>query len=364
MSNHQAGRTGRTMKIVMCGNFWRSGNAVTDECYVRDALRGLGHEVYDYNLPLSDLSYEKKIYTENRPPEVDFAIVFKRITAEEIRSLRQFTKGPIFYWLFDLFWVDEFPNEEKRKSAWLVNHFLAAIEADGYLSKEIKWSQGYRDLGVRFFYLSQDTASGTVFNRVLEPKPLTTLVKDFPGDRCDVAFTGTYYDNFGWDVVDRPTILKAVQERIEPIPLCIFGYNPGSWQGFGFQHIYPGVYDENYPHLIASTKINLDLSIHRSSDFGCWSNRISKILLGAGFALVKYTGLMETVFGPDGENLVYWNTPNDCADKIRYYLSKEQERLEIAERGYLFAKKYLTTEYRVRQLLAILKYEYGVGKDG
>jgi hypothetical protein len=347
----------------MCGNFWLSGNAITDECYIRDALCGLGHEVYDYNLPLNDTSYEKEIFTRNRPPEVDFAIVFKRTTAEEIRSLRQFTKGPILYWLFDLFWVNDFPNEQERKQAWLCNHFPAAIEADGYLSKEIKWSQGYRDLGVRFFYLPQDTASGTVFNKVTEPVLLSSLSKDFPSDGCDVAFTGTYYDNFGWrDTVDRPTILKAVQERIEPIPLCIFGYNLKSWEEFGFQHVYLGVYDGNYPHLVARTKINLDLSIHRSSDFGCWSNRISKILLGGGFALVKYTGLMETVFGPDGENLVYWNTPPDCADKIRYYLDRSAERCEISERGYQFAKRYLTTEYRVRQLLTILKYEYGVGK--
>jgi len=350
------------MKVLMCGNFWLSGNAITDECYIRDALRGLGHEVYDFDLPLMAPGY-KKIFTDDRPPEVNFALVFKRIAVEDIRSLRQFTKGPILYWQFDLFWVNDFPDEQKRKQAsWLCNHFPAAVEVDGYFGKEIKWSQGYRDLGVRFFYLPMDTASGAVFNRVSEPASLSSLSKGFPSDGCDVAFTGTYYD-FGYpEGLDRPTALKAIQERIEPIPLCIFGYNPESWKGFGFQHVYPGVYDGNYPHLVARTKINLDLSIHRSSDFGCWSNRISKILLGGGFALVKYTGLMETMFGPDGENLVYWNTPDDCAAKIQYYLDKEQERLEIAERGHLFAKKYLTTEYRVKQLLTILKYEFGVGK--
>ena len=349
------------MKVLMCGNFWRSGNAVTDECYIRDAFRKLGHEVWDFNLPLMSAGY-KEIFGKDRPPEVDFALVFKRITVGDIQKLRQFTDGPILYWQFDMLWANkEFPDEEKiARSSWLSDHMPATVEADGYLSKEIKWCKGYRDRGARFFYLPMDTASATAFGRVSTPHALKSIAPGFPTSECDVVFTGTYYD-FGYtEGFDRPTALKAIQERIAPIPLYIFSYNPESWKGFGFELVYQGVYDGHYPHLVAQSKINLDLSIHQPADFGCWSNRIARILLGAGFALVKYTGLMEAAFGPDGENLVYWDTPDDCAEKIRHYLSHEGERRGIAERGYQFARKYLTTEYRVRQLLTILEHEYGV----
>ena len=76
-------------------------------------------------------------------------------------------------------------------------------------------------------------------------------------------------------------------------------------------------------------------------DEGCVSYKIYEAMACGCLVLTNnYIG-MEAVFGKDGENLIYSNTPEDSLDKVRYYLDHEKEREEIAERG----RQFITSEY-------------------
>lgn len=71
-------------------------------------------------------------------------------------------------------------------------------------------------------------------------------------------------------------------------------------------------------------------------DEGCISYKtVEAMACGVLTVTNNYIG-MEDVFGKDGENLIYANTPEETVEKVQYYLSHDKEREEIAERGYEF----------------------------
>lgn len=338
------------MKILLVGNMGRSMNATADECALRDAFRRLGHEVLDYHW------HEFEKILQDRP-KVNFTLMSKGATPEQIKQLRELTGAPVFYWCFDLMgarWPETDPFKVSHP------HWRAALEADGYFGKGLCRAHLYRELGIKFFFLPEDVASAA-FERV-EPDPVQAKRLKLAQEKYPVLFTGTWLCHG----INRPKVLKELETKIAPIPLWIFSYNGGAWckvnrfQPVGFQNVHGGVYDGYYGELIARTQINLAIDWWHGCE-GYWSNRVAKILSCGGFVLAKYTLGMERAFGPDEETLIYWSDLDECADKIRYYLKHESEREEIAERGYQFAKKYLTKDYRLRQLLTILKYTYGIG---
>jgi hypothetical protein len=66
--------------------------------------------------------------------------------------------------------------------------------------------------------------------------------------------------------------------------------------------------------------------------------------------LPEHTGLSDLF--EDGQDIVYYDTAQDAIDKIRYYAEHEDERLEIAKRGYEKVMKYHTVASRVDQFEA------------
>ena len=57
-----------------------------------------------------------------------------------------------------------------------------------------------------------------------------------------------------------------------------------------------------------------------------------------------------------GENFVEVNVGN-YAEKLRYYIAHDEEREEIAQRGYDMVRKYHTTEIRVEEFLTFVNEE-------
>jgi hypothetical protein len=68
----------------------------------------------------------------------------------------------------------------------------------------------------------------------------------------------------------------------------------------------------------------------------------------------KYVGI-EDVFGKDGENLLYANTPEESLEKVRYYLDHDKEREEIAERGRQFVFDNYGWEQHLTRLLSEIR---------
>ena len=56
----------------------------------------------------------------------------------------------------------------------------------------------------------------------------------------------------------------------------------------------------------------------------------------------------------ENEDIVYFDSVDDCASKIEYYSNNDRERSIIAGNGYNKVKKYHTVAHRVKKLLHIL----------
>jgi len=344
------------MKILLLGNLWKSYHQVTNECKICDALRHMGHTVHAYNwnkgsteeLRAYDYIFEDK-------PQVDFCLVAKGITAGQIQALRATLNAPVFYWCFD-FMFTRWPTGDKLDRL-KGKHFLAAKEADGFFDSTRGFEEKYREIGIRQFYLPLDVAAPAFdkagpWNGSKEARLGCAHLKE---KEYPVIFTGTYYRSG----IDRPQLLSEIQDKIAPVPLHIFSYNWKDWVTAGFPHAQNGKWDERLKYLIARAKISLAMSMSHDIS-GCWSDRVSEIQACGGFVLSKFTVGMEQAFGPDKARLVYWDTTDDCAAKVKYYLAHEDERREIAERGYQYAQQYTTFENRIQQCLTILRYIYGI----
>jgi len=81
--------------------------------------------------------------------------------------------------------------------------------------------------------------------------------------------------------------------------------------------------------------------------------------MGAGgFLLELYHSGIEDLFplNGDGRILDCYTSPEDAAEKVQYWLSKENEweRRQIAERGYRWVHENATYTHRIRTALEIM----------
>lgn len=100
-------------------------------------------------------------------------------------------------------------------------------------------------------------------------------------------------------------------------------------------------YMNDMPRIFYSSKINLNISL-RSILSGI-PLRVIDILGSHGFLLTNYQPEFTDYF-INGEDLVWYESPEDMMDKIYYFLSHDSEREHIAHNGNLKAQKYFAYE--------------------
>ena len=77
--------------------------------------------------------------------------------------------------------------------------------------------------------------------------------------------------------------------------------------------------------------------------------------MGAGgFLLSNYQTELAEQF-EDGKELVLYGSAEELLDKIRYYLSHEKERQQIAHCGYIKVQKFFSYETRVKQMFQLVQ---------
>jgi spore maturation protein CgeB len=102
--------------------------------------------------------------------------------------------------------------------------------------------------------------------------------------------------------------------------------------------------------IINETRINLNFT-------GClyddtikqMKGRMYEVCMGGGFLLTEYVGGIESSFTPDKE-IACFTDDAEMIDKIRYYLSHEDERVAIANRGYERSRREHTWRCRLAAL--------------
>ena len=78
-------------------------------------------------------------------------------------------------------------------------------------------------------------------------------------------------------------------------------------------------------------------------------------IMGAGgFLLSNYQADFYDGFLPE-EDFVFYESEEDCLEKIGYYLSHETERRQIADNALGKMKESHTFTHRVRQIISVIR---------
>ena len=105
------------------------------------------------------------------------------------------------------------------------------------------------------------------------------------------------------------------------------------------------------PKVFHASRINLNITM-RPIETGL-SLRVWDILGCGGFLLTNYQAEIPEYF-KIGKDLETYETMEELASKIHYYLTHEDERIEIAINGYETVAKYHSYETRLAQMIRIL----------
>ena len=105
------------------------------------------------------------------------------------------------------------------------------------------------------------------------------------------------------------------------------------------------------PKVFQASKINLNMTM-RPIETGL-SLRIWDILGCGGFLLTNYQAEIPDYF-EIGRDLETYESLEELEEKVHYYLSHEEERVEIAINGYEKVANYHTYETRLAQMIKVL----------
>ena len=108
------------------------------------------------------------------------------------------------------------------------------------------------------------------------------------------------------------------------------------------------------PKIYHCSKINLEIT---SKTFKSgMTQRLFDIMASGGFVISNFQAEIPDFFIP-GKDLVLYESIPDLLEKIYYYLSHEDERLQIAENGMKKATKYHNYNVRINQMLKAVNDE-------
>ena len=117
----------------------------------------------------------------------------------------------------------------------------------------------------------------------------------------------------------------------------------------------PDVYAAEYRKICAGAKIvlgwNIDLTVELY-----FSNRTWYTLGCGGFLLTAYCPRLEELFGR-GQELDWFESLDECCEKIEYYLAHDDERQNIAAAGYRLAHGEYSYDKMVERIINELQKE-------
>ncbi len=127
------------------------------------------------------------------------------------------------------------------------------------------------------------------------------------------------------------------------------------WKKYGLSAVASDVYASEYRRICAGSKIMLGWNIDPTIDL-YFSNRTWYTLGCGGFLLTAYSPFLEEIFGR-GIELDWFETVEECCDKIEYYLQHGEERQKIARAGYHLAHNEYSYDKMVNRIIEDVKRE-------
>lgn len=110
-------------------------------------------------------------------------------------------------------------------------------------------------------------------------------------------------------------------------------------------------YWSEMPKVFRQSKINLNFTIPNIKS-GI-PLRVWDVLGAKGFLLTNYQAEIPYYF-TEGEDLVCFDGMEDLREKTAYYLSHDEERMQIAENGYRKVREHHTYVERIKEMLRIV----------
>ena len=155
--------------------------------------------------------------------------------------------------------------------------------------------------------------------------------------RSEVAFIGKP------NTAERAACMREVAKRFD---LKLWG---AGWEKIGLKAAAKDAYASDYRKICAGAKIILGWNMDPTVDL-YFSNRTWYTLGCGGFLLTLYSPSMEELF-ERGVHLDWFESTQECCEKIEYYLERPEERQEIARAGFELAHKDYSYEKMVDQIV-------------
>ncbi len=151
----------------------------------------------------------------------------------------------------------------------------------------------------------------------------------------------------------RERLLKAVQARHE---LKVWGPQGDRRARERYGEPYPVIewpaFNQEVTKICHATDVVLGLNSIQSVAL-YFSNRTFLTLAAGGFHLTAYVPELETMFR-NHEHLVWYDSLEDCLEKLDYYLARPELRHRIARQGQLWTRRRYSMKRQVGRMLAIV----------
>jgi len=293
---------------------------------VADAMKDLGHEVYDFNykkyssgIPflyqaktrIMNLQLKKEIIEAK--PDIFFTVVGDRIFPETIEFIK--SKG-----IKTIIWCECDIQFFEKISQYVAPHY------DYVFTSSIQCIPKYKKLGVK-------NVEHITFMFYEKLNKLKVTEDDKKKYKCEISFAGNFCP-----------IREKILQNLTDFDLQLYGHN--------WQHASPkilifhmGVCHEVFK-LFKNSDINLNIHTPEMTYSMKTNSRSFEVTGLGGFLLTDRTFAIDDIFDV-GREIVCYDNIKDLKEKIRYYLDNPKERKKIAKRG----QKRTLKNYTFRILL-------------
>lgn len=151
---------------------------------------------------------------------------------------------------------------------------------------------------------------------------------------------------------------RLINKSSELCNTALYTYNPEALRNEIRAKAYAPVDSENEAYKVYySTKINLNVTLH-SIETGI-PQRVFDIMSVGGFVLSNYQEEIGELFDIDKDIVVFRNI-EEYEDKVKYYLSHEDERIKIGINGYLRVRDNYTYPILLEKMIDFVCKDWGI----
>lgn len=239
----------------------------------------------------------------------------------------------------DISFVGSLYTEKKQTSIYTLEHLPEYVS--GYIDGIVNIQKN-----IYGSFLLEDLITPDVLEELLKAKKVTSHEETYKSAAWIYA---NYFLARKVTALERTELLSKIDARF-PHRLNLYTHDKPDFlphtNTFGKISYYTQM-----PYIFQNSKINLNItlkSIHSGIPL-----RAMDIMGCSGFLLSNYQADFLDYFEP-GTDFVYYESEEDCLEKIEYYLSHDRERAEIAENAFQKVNRFHTYSSRVNDIIDVI----------